>query len=107
MPVNKMFEKEQVATIISNLHINTPIDVDYVFDIYEAANEVIKILDQQTTQIEVKEVNQFDLLLYCVGEYHYSIFNLKEEDIEKFKQNEDYQATMASVYPSSTMWKRN
>ena len=97
MPVNKMFEKEQVATIISNLHINTPIDVDYVFDIYEAANEVIKILDQQTTQIEVKEVNQFDLLLYCVGEYHYSIFNLKEEDIEKFKQNEDYQATMASV----------
>ena len=97
MPARKMFEKEQVKTIINNLHTNTPIDVDYVFDVYEAANEVIDLLDKQTAQIEVKEVNQFDLLLYCVGEYHYSIFNLKEEDVEKFKQNEDYQATMASV----------
>ena len=97
MPARKMFEKEQVQTIISNLHTNTPIDVDYVFDVYEAANEVIDLLDKQTAQIEVKEVNQFDLLLYCVGEYHYSVFNLKEEDVEKFKQNEDYQATMASV----------
>ena len=97
MPARKMFEKEQVKTIISNLHTNTPIDVDYVFDVYEAANEVIDLLDKQTAQIEVKEVNQFDLLLYCVGEYHYSVFNLKEEDVEKFKQNEDYQATMASV----------
>ena len=97
MPARKMFEKEQVKTIINNLHTNTPIDVDYVFDVYEAANEVIDLLDKQTAQIEVKEVNQFDLLLYCVGEYHYSVFNLKEEDVEKFKQNEDYQATMASV----------
>ena len=103
MPVNKMLEKEQVKTIISNLHINTPIDVDYVFDVYEAANEVIELLEKQTTQLEVKEVNQFDLLLYCVGEYHYSIFNLKEEDIEKFKQNEDYLATMASVVADKSL----
>ena len=97
MPARKKKKKEQVKTIINNLHTNTPIDVDYVFDVYEAANEVIDLLEKQTTQLEVKEVNQFDLLLYCVGEYHYSVFNLKEEDIEKFKQNEDYQATMASV----------
>ena len=97
MAISKTFNKEQVATIISNLRISIPMDVDYIFDVYEAANEVIDILDKQTVQIEVKEVNQFDLLLYCVGEYHYSISNLKPEDIEKFKANENYQSTMASV----------
>ena len=97
MAISKMLTKEQVATIISNLRINIPMDVDYIFDVYEMANEVIELLDKQTTQIEVKEVNQFDLLLYCVGEYHYSVSNLKPEDVERFKQNEDYQSTMASV----------
>ena len=97
MAISKMLTKEQVATIISNLRINIPMDVDYIFDVYETANEVIELLDKQTTQIEVKEVNQFDLLLYCVGEYHYSVSNLKPEDVERFKQNEDYQSTMASV----------
>ena len=97
MAISKMFSKEQVATIISNLRINIPLDVDYIFDVYETANEVIELLDKQTTQIEVKEVNQFDVLLYCVGEYSYSVSNLKPEDIEKFKANENYQSTMASV----------
>ena len=97
MAISKMFSKEQVTTIISNLRINIPVDVDYIFDVYETANEVIELLDKQTTQIEVKEVNQFDLLLYCVGEYSYSVSNLKPEDLEKFKANENYQSTMASV----------
>ena len=97
MASRKTFSKEQVATIISNLRINIPMDVDYVFDVYETANEVIDILDKQTAQIEVKEVNQFDLLLYSVGEYTYSISNLNEQEVEKFKQNENFQSTMASV----------
>ena len=97
MAISKIFTKEQVATIISNLRINIPLDVDYIFDVYETANEVIDLLDKQTAQIEVKEVNQFDLLLYSVGEYSYSVSNLKPEDLEKFKVNENYQSTMASV----------
>ena len=97
MAVNKTFTKEQVGTIINNLRFNMKIDIDYIFDVYEMANEVIELLDKQTSQIEVKEVNQFDLVLYSVGEYFYSVSNLKEEDIKKFKENEDYQSTIASV----------
>ena len=97
MAITKMFNKEQVATIISNLRINIPMDVDYIFDVYEMANEVIEILDKQNAQIEVKEVNQLDLLLYCVGEYHYSTSNLNDSERENFKKNENFQATMASV----------
>ena len=97
MAISKPFTKEQVATIINNLRINIPIDVDYIYDVYQMANEVIEILDKQTTQIEVKEVNQFDLIFYSLGEYYYSISNLKEDGLKKFKENEEYQSTMASV----------
>ena len=97
MPIKNMMSKDQVARILNNIRVNIVFDVDYLYDIYEMANEVIELLDQQNSQIEVKEVNQFDLLLYVVGEYYYSVVDLKEEALEKFKKNEEFPSSMASV----------
>ena len=97
MPVGSLLNKDQVATIVNNIRINVPLNVDYIYDVYQMANEAIDMLNAQNTQIEVKEVNQFDLLLYCIGEYHYSVSNLKPEEIENFHKNEDYPSSMASV----------
>ena len=108
MPINVMLSKDQVATVVNNIRVNTPLDVDYIYDVYQMANEAIDLLNVQTPQIEVKQVNQFDLLLYCVGEYHYSVSHLKPEEIENFKKNEDFPSSMASVaadkYLSLTMF---
>lgn len=92
-----MLSKERVSVIIKNIPSSVPIDIDYIYDVYEMANEAIEMLKDQQTQIEVKEINQFDLLLYCIGEYHYSVAYLSKEDYEKFLKNEDYPASMASV----------
>jgi hypothetical protein len=54
-------------------------------------------VDQENVQIEVKEINQFELLLYCVGEYYYSISHLNETELARFKANEEYPSSMASV----------
>ena len=97
MPVGSLLNKYQVATIVNNIRVNVPLNVDYIYDVYQMANEAIDMLNAQNTQIEVKEVNQFDLLLYCIGEYHYSVSNLKPEEIENFHKNEDYPSSMASV----------
>ena len=97
MPITNMLSKEQVARIIKNTRVSINIDVDYIYDVYEMANEVIDMLDQQNSQIEVKEVNQLDLVLYCLGEYYYAVAPLKEEEIPNFNKNEDYPASMASV----------
>ncbi len=97
MPITNMLNKEQIARIIQNTRVNKPIDVDYIYDVYEMANEVIDMLDKQNEQIEVKEVNQFDLFLYCLGEYYYSVAHLSEEEILVFNKNEDYPSSMASV----------
>ena len=95
--VKQRLSKEQAARIINNMQVNVPLDIDYLYDVYEMACDAIEVLDQEHTQIEVKDINYFDLFLYCVGEYYYSINNMTNEQIEKFKSNENFPSSMASV----------
>ncbi len=97
MQIRNQWNKEQVGAYIRSLQVSVPLDVDYVYDVYDMANELITMLDKENSQIEVKEVNQLELLFYCVGEYYYSIAHLNQEEIEKFNSNETYPSSMASV----------
>ena len=97
MQIKNQWNKEQVRLYINSLQVSVPINVDYVYDVYDMANELIAMLDKENTQIEVKEINQIELLFYCVGEYYYSIAHLSKEEIEKFNNNETYPSSMASV----------
>ena len=97
MTNRNQWNKEQVAAYINSLQVNVLMDVDYIYDVYDMANELIIMLDKENSQIEVKEINQLELLFYCVGEYYYSISHLSPEEIEKFNKNETYPSSMASV----------
>ena len=97
MEIENKWSQEQVSRYIKSIQINIPLDDKYIYAVYELANEFISIVDEENSQIEVKEVNQFELLLYCLGEYYYSISHLNPEEIEKFKENETYPSSMASV----------
>ena len=97
MAITKLLTKEQTKLVINGLPVAPYLDVDYIYDVYEMANEAIEILVKENQQIEVNDINQYDLLLYCVGEYYYSISNLNQEEFDKFKVNEDYPSSMASV----------
>ncbi len=97
MQIRNQWNKEQVSAYINSLQVNVPIDADYVYDVYDMANELISMLDKENSQIEVKEINQLELLFYCVGEYYYSISHLSPEEIIKFNNNETYPSSMASV----------
>lgn len=92
-----LLAKEQVQNIINNIHVKDVLDVDKIYDAYELANEAIEQLSSQATQLEVKEINQFDLLLYCVGEYYYMVSERKPEDAEKIKNSDELLSTIASV----------
>ena len=97
MEIKNIWTKEQVARYLKGIQVTVELDPDYIYDVYEMANEFIGIVDQENVQIEVKEVNQFELLLYCVGEYYYSISHLNAEELARFKANEEYPSSMASV----------
>ena len=97
MEIKNIWSKEQVTNYLKGIQVNVELDPDYIYDVYEMANEFIGIVDQENVQIEVKEINQFELLLYCVGEYYYSISHLNEIELARFKANEEYPSSMASV----------
>ena len=97
MEIKNIWSKEQVTNFLKGIQVNVELDPDYIYDVYETANEFIGIVDQENAQIEVKEINQFELLLYCVGEYYYSVSHLNEAEIARFKANEEYPSSMASV----------
>ena len=97
MEIKNKWSKEQVSNYLKTMQVNIPLDEDYIYDVYEMANEFITIVDEENAQIEVKEVNQYELLLYCIGEYYYSIIHLNQEELAKFKENETYPSSMASV----------
>ena len=97
MEIKNIWTKEQVANYLKGIQVTVELDPDYIYDVYEMANEFIGIVDQENVQIEVKEINQFELLLYCVGEYYYSISHLNAEELARFKANEEYPSSMASV----------
>ena len=62
MTNRNQWNKEQVAAYINSLQVNVPMDVDYIYDVYDMANELIIMLDKENSQIEVKEINQLELL---------------------------------------------
>ena len=95
--MSNILNKEQSKRIINDIPVGISLDTDYIYDVYEMANEAIDNLVNENEQIEVKQTNQFDLLLYCIGEYYYSVFQLNDEELNKFKENEDYPSSMASV----------
>ena len=95
--MSNILNKEQAKRIINDIPVGISLDTDYIYDVYEMANEAIDNLVNENEQIEVKQTNQFDLLLYCIGEYYYSVFQLNDEELNKFKENEDYPSSMASV----------
>ena len=97
MEIKNIWTKEQVARYLKGIQVTVELDPDYIYDVYEMANEFIGIVDQENVQIEVKEINQFELLLYCVGEYYYSVSHLNEVELARFKANEEYPSSMASV----------
>ena len=97
MEIKNIGSKEQVTNFLKGIQVSVELDPDYIYDVYEMANEFIGIVDQENVQIEVKEINQFELLLYCVGEYYYSISHLNETELARFKANEEYPSSMASV----------
>lgn len=92
-----LISKEQISVIISNIPTKDYLDVDCIYSAYELANEAIEQLKESSKQIDVKEINQFDLVLYCIGEYYYMVNSRTVDEVNAIKYNEDFLSTIASV----------
>ena len=52
--MSNLLSKDKVIEILNNLKLNNILEIEYLYDVYKTANEVVKYLSQQNAQIEVK-----------------------------------------------------
>ena len=71
--LSKPLTREEFDECMSKLGLPPFFDNEYCYEIYLLANEGIKILNQENSNIVKREVNQQAIALYCAGEIIYVI----------------------------------
>lgn len=97
MTFNPIFSKNEFLEVLSSLNLPSNLDVDYLYEVYEMADESIHLLHDQNNSILKTDINHVELIYYCLGELIYSISGKNRENLDDFYSNEDWQASMASV----------
>ncbi len=92
-----IFTKNEFDEVANALPLPPFYDSDYVYEVYELANEGIKQMSDSNLIKAPTRLNDVEIIYYCLGEYLYSVSSRSPEEIERFKQDENIQASMASV----------
>lgn len=93
----KVFSREEFNKVVNGLKLPSFFDGDFVYEVYELANEAISQLPDLNLNMPIPYVNPIELTYYVLGEFIYSCEGRSEEDIIKFKSNDEIKESMASV----------
>ena len=93
----KILTREEFNKVVQGLKLPAFFDGDFVYEIYELANEAISQLPDLNLNMPIPYVNPIELTYYVLGEFIYSCEGRTQEDINNFKNDEDIKLSMASV----------
>ena len=92
-----IFNRQQFDGVIQSLNINESVNKDVVYQIYQTANEGIQGLIESGLFPRFGNVNPFEIVYYCVGEYTYTTHGKSAEEVAKMGEDEKYITSIASV----------
>ncbi len=92
-----ILNRQQFDAVIQALANANNINADVVYQIYETANEGMKNLIESGLFPRLGNVNPFEIIYYCAGEYAYTTSGKSEEEKARMGQDEKYITSIASV----------
>ena len=92
-----ILNRQQFDGVIQSLNINEAVNKDVVYQIYQTANEGIQSLIDSGIFPRFGNINPFEIIYYCVGEYTYTTQGKTVEEITKMGEDEKYITSIASV----------
>ncbi len=92
-----ILNRQQFDVVIQALNNTQNINADVVYKIYQTANEGMKALIESGIFPRLGNVNPFELIYYCVGEYTYTTQGKTDEEKADMINNEKYITSIASV----------
>ena len=95
--MKELLSKEQFSKYIHNLAPELRLRDDYLFEVYETVHQGLTEISNNKEAGVSFDINVPDVISYLLGEYIYSTRLLSDEDLDKFIQNQQFQATMANV----------
>jgi len=94
-----LLSKEDFSNLLNGLLNDQKIDHDFLYDVYKMSIEGLEQITQidAFSQLAGNSISNFEVVNYLIGEYLYSTFGRDEEQLEKFKLDENIKTSMASV----------
>ncbi|HNX15854.1 MAG TPA: DUF5677 domain-containing protein [Bacilli bacterium] len=89
--------KEQIFKIVDYLKVPAIVEKGFIYETYELAVEAISQLSELAPFEQIANINSFEIVEYCVGEFLYSVAVRSPEQIKEFIANENIKTSMASI----------
>ena len=95
--LNPIFTRKEFDTLMSTNKLPKEVDLDYLYAVYQDADESIRYLNQTNSAILKTNISHVELIYYCLGELVYSVVGKNEEQLKAFYEDEEIKESMASV----------
>ena len=108
--INKL-DKDIFKQVVVELGAPKEIDNDFLYDIYISTVEFLSQLEENALLNQIININQVELINYCIGEYIYSFLNISEEHrnelMEKEKQSHHLAGVVADKFITLSYFSHN
>lgn len=93
----KKLTRQNFEEILNELNAPKDIDINYLYDIYDAVIDAIDLVISNVANFKFIPVNNVVVILYIINEFLYSVNNLPKEKKEEFMNDDDMSSMLASV----------
>ena len=76
--MNHLLDKNTFNGLLDYLHAPNFVDREFLYDVYNVSIEIINQLVSNDVISNIRNINQIELINYCIGEYVYSFSGIDE-----------------------------
>ena len=87
---------EDFSKALALLHAPVKGHEVFLYSIYSYTVEGISDLADENSFGNLQGINHLELIGYCVGEYTYFVYGLKDEKIKQLQEDENYLVSVSS-----------
>ena len=95
--MNEKLERAQFDKVLDVLNTPSTIDRPFLYDVYLTCIDIIDQFNSNDNLKDLRNINQLELINYCIGEYLYTFTGQSEEFINKVKKEEEENGHISSV----------
>ena len=95
--MNQKLDKQFFDKVLDVLHAPSFVDREFLYSVYETCIDIINQFNKNDVLAELRNVNQVELISYCIGEYVYTMAGRDEKSKEQIIALENESGRISSI----------